>query len=78
MARSASPSSPPSAPPAPRPSASHPGTPEFVDNLVAGWSAGFLVAAAFLVISGGIAASLVRVSKEDAAAALKEAGAAAG
>ena len=48
-----------------------PGTPQFVDALVAGWSAGFLVAAAFLAIAGIIAASLVRVSKEDAAAALK-------
>jgi hypothetical protein len=49
-----------------------------VDNLVEGWGAGFLVAAGFLAVAGAIAASLVRVSKEDAAAALKEAGAAAG
>ena len=55
-----------------------PGTPQFVTNLVEGWSAGFLVAAGFLAVAGAIAASLVRVSKEDAAAALKEAGAAAG
>ena len=47
-------------------------TPEFIDALVAGWSAGFLVGAAFLATAGLIAATLVRVSKEDAAAALKE------
>ncbi len=52
-----------------------PGTPEFVSNLVEGWAAGFVVAAGFLAVAGVIAASLVRVSKEDAAAALKEAGA---
>ena len=55
-----------------------PGTPQFVQHLVEGWGAGFLVAAGFLAIAGAIAASLVRVSKEEAAAALKEAGAAAG
>jgi predicted MFS family arabinose efflux permease len=55
-----------------------PGTPQFVSALVDGWSAGFLVAAGFLAVAGAIAASLVRVSKEEAAAALKEAGAAAG
>ena len=54
-----------------------PGTPEFVAHLVEGWGTGFLVAAAFLAVAGGIAAGLNRVSKEDAAAALKEAGAAA-
>ncbi len=47
-----------------------PGTPAFVDALVEGWSAGFLVGAAFLATAGVIAATLVRVSKEDAAAAL--------
>jgi EmrB/QacA subfamily drug resistance transporter len=55
-----------------------PGTPQFVTNLVEGWGAGFLVAAGFLAVAGAIAATLVRVSKEEAAAALKEAGAAAG
>jgi EmrB/QacA subfamily drug resistance transporter len=55
-----------------------PGTPQFLSALVEGWGAGFLVAAAFLAVAGIIAASLVRVSKEDAAQALKEAGAAAG
>jgi EmrB/QacA subfamily drug resistance transporter len=47
-------------------------TPEYVAALVEGWGAGFLVGAAFLATAGLIAATLVRVSKEDAAAALKE------
>jgi EmrB/QacA subfamily drug resistance transporter len=55
-----------------------PGTPQFVSALVDGWGAGFVVAAGFLAIAGIIAASLVRVSKEDAAAALKDGAAAAG
>ena len=55
-----------------------PGSPAFVDALVEGWGVGFVVGAAFLAIAGVIAASLVQVSKQDAAAALKEAGAAAG
>jgi hypothetical protein len=55
-----------------------PGTPQFASALVDGWGAGFVVAAGFLAIAGIIAASLVRVSKEDAAAALKDGAAAAG
>jgi EmrB/QacA subfamily drug resistance transporter len=41
--------------------------------LVSGWGTGFLVGAAFLFIAGVIGAGFVRVSKEDAAAALKDA-----
>lgn len=40
--------------------------------LVSGWSAGFLVAAGFLFVAGVIMCSLVSVSKEAAAQALKE------
>jgi EmrB/QacA subfamily drug resistance transporter len=43
------------------------------DALVSGWSAGFLVGSGFLVGAAVIAGSLVRVSKEAAAKALKEA-----
>ncbi|MCW2616180.1 MAG: drug resistance transporter, EmrB/QacA subfamily [Frankiales bacterium] len=49
-----------------------PRSPEYVDALVEGWGAGFLVGAAFLAMAGLVAATLVRVSKEDAAAALKD------
>ncbi len=42
-------------------------------DTVAGWSVGFLVGAALLATAGLIFQALVRVSKEDAAAALKEA-----
>ena len=42
-------------------------------DTVAGWSAGFLVAAALLATAAVVLQALVRVSKEDAAAALKEA-----
>ncbi|MCW2499243.1 MAG: drug resistance transporter, EmrB/QacA subfamily [Frankiales bacterium] len=45
------------------------------DALVSGWAVGFLIGAVLLAIAGVIACSLVRVSKEDAAAALKEAAA---
>ena len=55
-----------------------PGSPAFVSALVEGWGAGFLVGAFFLLLAGVVAASLIRVSKEDAARALKEAGAHAG
>jgi predicted MFS family arabinose efflux permease len=51
--------------------------PHFINALVDGWSLGFLVGAAFLVVSALVMASLVRVSKEAAAKALKEASAAA-
>ena len=51
--------------------------PAYYDALVEGWSVGFLVGAAFLLIGGIVMVSLVRVSKEAAAQALKEAGAAA-
>ncbi len=46
--------------------------PRFYDALVSGWARGFLVAAAFLACAGVITGVLVRVSKEAAAAALKE------
>jgi len=42
------------------------------DALVSGWSAGFVVGACFLVGAAAIAGSLVSVSKEAAAKALKE------
>ena len=45
--------------------------------LVDGWNLGFLVGAGFLATAGIIMVALVRVSKEAAAAALKEGGAAA-
>ena len=45
--------------------------------LVGGWGVGFLVGATFLVGAAVIAGSLVKVSKEDAAKALKESAAAA-
>ncbi|MCW2776302.1 MAG: drug resistance transporter, EmrB/QacA subfamily [Frankiales bacterium] len=47
--------------------------PRFYDALVSGWSSGFVVAACFLVAASVIALTLVKVSKEDAVAALKEA-----
>jgi EmrB/QacA subfamily drug resistance transporter len=43
------------------------------DALVSGWAVGFYVGAAFLITAAIVTASLVRVSKEAAAAALKEA-----
>ena len=46
--------------------------PRIYDALVSGWSAGFLVGAVFLVGAAVIAGSLVKVSREAAAAALKE------
>jgi EmrB/QacA subfamily drug resistance transporter len=45
--------------------------------LVDGWDLGFIVGAAFLLVAGLVMVSLVRVSKEAAAKALKEAAAAA-
>ncbi len=42
-------------------------------SLVHGWDAGFLVGAAFLIGAGIVMSQLVRVSKEEAVAALKEA-----
>jgi EmrB/QacA subfamily drug resistance transporter len=51
--------------------------PTYFSALVDGWNAGFLVGAAFLLTAGVVMVSLVRVSKEDAAKALKEASAAA-
>ena len=45
-------------------------------SLVDGWDLGFLVGAGFLLAAGLVMVSLVRVSKEAAAQALKEAGAA--
>ncbi|MCU1691346.1 MAG: drug resistance transporter, EmrB/QacA subfamily [Frankiales bacterium] len=50
-----------------------PGTPAFLKALVDGWAAGFVVSACFLAAAGLIALALVRVDKEDAVAALKEA-----
>jgi EmrB/QacA subfamily drug resistance transporter len=50
-----------------------PQDPAFLDALVEGWSAGFVVAACFLLTAAVLSALLVRVSKEDAVAALKEA-----
>jgi len=52
--------------------------PAFFDALVSGWSAGFLVAAGFLFTAGALVFALIRVNKEDAAAALKEGAMAAG
>ncbi len=51
--------------------------PGFVTALVHGWDLGFLVGAGFLTMAAIVMTSLVRVSKEAAAAALKDAGAAA-
>src|SRR4051812_18219763 len=48
-----------------------------VHALVEGWNLGFLVGAAFLLVAGLVMVSLVQVSKEAAAKALKEANAAA-
>jgi threonine/homoserine/homoserine lactone efflux protein len=48
------------------------------DAVNAGWAAGFAVASGFLVVAALVAVALVRVSKEAAARALKESGAAAG
>jgi predicted MFS family arabinose efflux permease len=50
--------------------------PGYFTALVDGWNLGFLVGAAFLLTAGVIMVSLVRVSKEQAAQALKEAAAA--
>ena len=52
-----------------------PRDPGFITALVHGWDTGFLVGAAFLLTAGILMTSLVRVSKEAAAKALKEAGA---
>jgi EmrB/QacA subfamily drug resistance transporter len=46
--------------------------PRFYDALVSGWTAGFLVGACFLAASAVVAGVLVRLSKEEAAAARKE------
>ena len=46
--------------------------PAYFAALVDGWNAAFLVCAAFLLAASLIMVSLVKVSKEDAAAALKE------
>ena len=54
-----------------------PGTPGFVEALVEGWGVGFVVAAGFLAVAGIIGGTLVRVSKAEAAEALRS-GAAAG
>lgn len=43
-----------------------------LDAVNDGWNLGFAVAAVFLIASAAVMASLVKVSKEDAAAALKE------
>ena len=65
----------------PQPGATEAPDPGFIaqvfDAVNSGWALGFGVASAFLLGAALIAASLVRVSKEDAAKALKE-GAAAG
>ncbi len=47
--------------------------PRYADALVSGWSAGFVVAACFLLAASAISFFLVKVSKEAAVAALKEA-----
>ncbi len=53
--------------------------PAFIGRVFAavndGWSLGFLVGAAFLALSAFVMGSLVRIGKEEAAAALKEGGA---
>jgi EmrB/QacA subfamily drug resistance transporter len=49
--------------------------PTYFSALVDGWNAGFFVGAAFLATAGLIMVTLVRVSKEAAAQALKEGGA---
>jgi hypothetical protein len=51
--------------------------PNFIKALVDGWSLGFIVGAVFLAAAALVMTSLVRVSKEEAARALKEAQAAA-
>ncbi len=55
-----------------------PTTPAFVDALVEGWGVGFVVAAGFLVVAAVVGGTLVRVSRQDAAAALSSGAAAAG
>ena len=52
-------------------------TPAYVDALVEGWGLGFVVAAGFLAAAGVIGGSLVRVSRRDAAEALRSGAAAA-
>jgi hypothetical protein len=42
-----------------------------VSALVEGWGLGFVVAAGFLAVAGIVAGSLVRVSRADAAEALR-------
>ena len=54
-----------------------PQDPGYIKALVDGWSLGFIVGAVFLAMSAAVMTSLVRVSKEQAASALKEAQAAA-
>jgi EmrB/QacA subfamily drug resistance transporter len=49
--------------------------PNFIHALVEGWSLGFIVGAGLLVIAGLVMTTLVRVSAEAAAQALKETGA---
>ena len=67
---------------APPPGATAPPDPGFVGQVFGavneGWVLGFGVASAFLLGAAVVAASLVRVSKEDAAKALKEGAATAG
>jgi len=46
--------------------------PRYFPALVEGWAAGFVVAACFLLAAAVLSAVLVRVSKEDAVAALKD------
>ena len=53
------------------------GIPAYFSALVDGWALGFLVGGALLIVAALIMTSLVRVSKEQAARALKESGAAA-
>ena len=58
------------------------GDPAFIarvfDAVNEGWAAGFAVASGFLVVAAVVSVFLVRISKEAAARALKESGAAAG
>jgi predicted MFS family arabinose efflux permease len=51
--------------------------PAYFSALVDGWGLALVIGSAFLLVAGLLALALVRVSKEAAAAALKEAGAAA-
>ncbi len=49
--------------------------PAYSAALVEGWGAGFLVSAGLLLVAGLVMSALVRVSKQAAVAALREAGA---